>query len=165
MQEHGLGQQTPHCAGKRASARAKPAILHRVREHLGLDCSLSEPLDRDEQRLVRDLRSIASHGDSRLSGNDGVCHRPACSSSIFRDASPVQHELMFCSLVMLTVGFLLRVSSEVLADQGKVPSAWSLLSTPAICEMAAVTVLAFNLLITFARNAPAVATQPLREAE
>ena len=33
-----------------------------------------------------------------------------------------------------------------------------------ICEMLAVTAFAFNLLITFARPAPAVAAQPLREA-
>src|SRR6185437_5911887 len=54
-------------------------------------------------------------------------------------------KLMFCSL--------LRVSSEVLAYQGMVRAAWSWLPTSAICEMAAVTVFAFNLLITFARQA------------
>ncbi len=64
-------------------------------------------------------------------------------------------KLMFCSLLLLAAGCLMRVSSEVLAYQGIVPSAWSLLPTSAICEMAAVTVFAFNLLITFAREAPA----------
>ena len=66
-------------------------------------------------------------------------------------------KLMFCSLLLLAVGCLLRVSSEVLACQDIVRSAWSLLPTSAICEMAAVTVFAFNLLITFARDAPATA--------
>ena len=70
-------------------------------------------------------------------------------------------KLMFCSLLVLAVGCLLRVSSEVLAYQDIVRSAWSLLPTSAICEMAAVTVFAFNLLITFARDAPATAAQPL----
>lgn len=74
-------------------------------------------------------------------------------------------KLMFCSLLLLSVGCLLRVSSEVLAYQGMVRAAWSWLPTSAICEMAAVTVFAFNLLITFAREAPAVAAQPLREPE
>ncbi len=74
-------------------------------------------------------------------------------------------KLMFCSLLLLAVGCLLRVSSEVLAYQGIVRSAWSLLPTSAICQLAAVTVFAFNLLITFARPAPAIAAQPLRDAE
>ena len=68
-------------------------------------------------------------------------------------------KLMFCSLLLLGVGCLLRVSSEVLAYQGIVRSAWSLLPTSAICEMAAVTVFAFNLFTTFAREAPATMTQ------
>ncbi len=74
-------------------------------------------------------------------------------------------KLMFLSLLLLAVGCLLRVSSEVLAYQGFVRSAWSWLPTSAICEMTAVTLFAFNLLTTFAREAPAVATQPLREAK
>lgn len=69
--------------------------------------------------------------------------------------------LMLCSLLLLAVGCLLRVSSEVLAYQGIVHSAWSLLPTSAICEMAAVSVFAFNLLTTFAREAPAAMAQPL----
>jgi uncharacterized protein involved in response to NO len=67
--------------------------------------------------------------------------------------------------LLLAVGCLLRVSSEVLAYQNFVRSAWSWLPTSAICEMTAVTLFAFNLLTTFAREAPAVATQPLREAK
>jgi len=73
-------------------------------------------------------------------------------------------KLMFLSLLLLAVGCLLRVSSEVLAYQGFVRSAWSWLPTFAIYEMTAVTLFAFNLLTTFAREAPAVAMQPLREA-
>ena len=67
-------------------------------------------------------------------------------------------KLMFCSLLLLAVGCLLRVSSEVLAYQDIVPSAWSLLPTSAICEMAAVSVFAFNLLTTFARKTPGTMT-------
>ena len=72
-------------------------------------------------------------------------------------------KLMFGSLLLLAVGCVLRVSSEILAYQGMVRPAWSWLPTSAICEMAAVTVFAFNLLITFARQAPAIAARPLRE--
>lgn len=74
-------------------------------------------------------------------------------------------KLMFLSLSLLAIGCLLRVSSEVLAYQGFVRSAWSWLPTSAICEMTAVTLFALNLLTTFAREAPAVATQSLREAQ
>jgi len=43
-----------------------------------------------------------------------------------------------------------RVASEVLAYQGVVAAAWSWLPVWAICEMAAVTAFAVNLLVTFA---------------
>jgi uncharacterized protein involved in response to NO len=64
--------------------------------------------------------------------------------------------LMFVSMTLLTVGCLLRVSSEVLAYQGFFPGAWSWLPVSAIIEMTAVTVFAFNLFATFASKPPAL---------
>ena len=57
--------------------------------------------------------------------------------------------LMFLALLLLMVGCLVRVSSEILAYQGFVHSAWSWLPVSAVTEMAAVTVFAVNLLATF----------------
>jgi uncharacterized protein involved in response to NO len=59
--------------------------------------------------------------------------------------------LMFAAL-LLTVGCVLRVSSEVLAYQGFVSSAWSGLPVSASTEMTAVTIFAGNLFATFARR-------------
>ncbi len=60
--------------------------------------------------------------------------------------------LMFAGLLLLAGGCLLRVASEILAYQGVVAAAWSWLAASAICEMAAVTAFAGNLLVTFART-------------
>jgi uncharacterized protein involved in response to NO len=60
--------------------------------------------------------------------------------------------LMFLALLLLSVGCLLRVSSEILAYQEFLRSAWSWLPVSAVIEMAAVTVFATNLLVTFARR-------------
>ena len=60
-------------------------------------------------------------------------------------------KLMFVALLLLAAGCLLRVSSEILAYQGFVHSAWSWLPISAITEMTAVTVFAVNMLVTFAR--------------
>ena len=59
---------------------------------------------------------------------------------------------MFISLLLLSVGCALRVGSEVLAYQGYAQWAWSWLPVSAITEMSAVTVVAINLLLTFARR-------------
>jgi len=67
-------------------------------------------------------------------------------------------KLMFIAIFFLTVGCLLRVSSEILAYQGWARSAWTWLPVSAITEMTAVTLFAFNLLATFARRPPS--TQP-----
>ena len=67
-------------------------------------------------------------------------------------------QLMFIATFFLTVGCLLRVSSEILAYQGWARSAWTWLPVSAITEMMAVTLFAFNLLVTFARRPPS--TQP-----
>jgi uncharacterized protein involved in response to NO len=62
--------------------------------------------------------------------------------------------LMFGALSLLGVGCLLRVSSEILAYQEFLRSAWSWLPVSAVIEMTAVTVFALNLLVTFARRRP-----------
>jgi hypothetical protein len=59
-------------------------------------------------------------------------------------------KLMFTSLVLLSAGCLLRVSAEILAYQGFLHSAWSWLPISAVAEMAAVTVFAINLIVSFA---------------
>ncbi len=64
--------------------------------------------------------------------------------------------LMFLALMLLTTGCLLRVSSEILAYQGFVHSAWSWLPVSAVTEMAAVTVFAVNIFLSFVRRPPAV---------
>jgi hypothetical protein len=58
-------------------------------------------------------------------------------------------KLMFLSLLLLTTGCLLRVSSEILAYQGIAGWAWSWLPVSAVMEMSAVTIFALNLLFTF----------------
>jgi hypothetical protein len=63
-------------------------------------------------------------------------------------------KLMFLASLLLTVGCLLRVGSEVLAYQDIVRAAWTWLPVSAVCEMAAVTLFAVNLLATFARPRP-----------
>ena len=62
--------------------------------------------------------------------------------------------LMFWSLALLNTGCLLRVSSEIGAYESYVPAMWPLLPVSAIIEMAAVTLFAASLLLTF-RQPPA----------
>ena len=61
--------------------------------------------------------------------------------------------LMFLTLLLLNLGCLLRVSSEIGAYESYLPALWPLLPLSAVTEMAAVTVFAVNLLVTF-RQAP-----------
>lgn len=61
-------------------------------------------------------------------------------------------KLMFIASFFLSVGCLLRVSSEILAYQGLARSAWAWLPVSAITEMTAVTLFAINLLATFSRR-------------
>ena len=58
--------------------------------------------------------------------------------------------LMFAAMLLLSAGCLLRVSSEILAYQEFLRSAWAWLPVSAITEMTAVTFFAVNLLVTFA---------------
>ena len=58
-------------------------------------------------------------------------------------------KLMFTALLLLAVGCALRVSSEILAYQGFLGSAWSWLPVSAVAEMTAVTVFAMNLSLSF----------------
>ena len=62
--------------------------------------------------------------------------------------------LMFLSLLLLTGGCLLRVSSEILAYQDFAGWAWSGLPVSAMMELTAVTLLAVNLLCTFMSRPP-----------
>jgi len=68
-------------------------------------------------------------------------------------------KLMFVAILLLAVGCLLRVSSEILAYQGLVRSAWSWLPVSAITEMTAVTLFAANLVATFVRRRPSTQAQ------
>ncbi len=63
-------------------------------------------------------------------------------------------KLMFAALVLLTLGCAFRVSSEVLAYQGFLQSAWSWLPVSALIEMTAVSVFAINLFATFMSKRP-----------
>jgi hypothetical protein len=67
-------------------------------------------------------------------------------------------KLMFVAMLLLSVGCLLRVSSEILAYQGFFPSAWSWLPVSAIIEMTAVTTFAANLFVTFVQRPPSQTT-------
>ncbi len=58
--------------------------------------------------------------------------------------------LMLAGLIMLNVGCLLRVSSEFLAYQDYAAWAWRVLPVSAVIELAAVTIFALNLGLTFA---------------
>jgi hypothetical protein len=62
--------------------------------------------------------------------------------------------LMFLAMLLLATGCLLRVSSEILAYQDFVGSAWLWLPVSAVIEMVAVTLFAVNLLLTFASRPP-----------
>lgn len=56
--------------------------------------------------------------------------------------------LMFAGLLLLTVGCVVRVLSEIVAYQQGVSLAWSLLPASAVLEMAAVSAFAANLALT-----------------
>ena len=72
-------------------------------------------------------------------------------------------KLMFLSLVLLNVGCLLRVCSEIQAYEGYSRHAWSILPVSAIIELAAVTLFALNLGATRLRP-PAHLLPPARLA-
>ena len=61
---------------------------------------------------------------------------------------------MLGCLLLLNLGCALRVSSEILAYEDYWPRAWSALPWSAVCELAAMTLFAANLLLTF-RQPPA----------
>ena len=61
-------------------------------------------------------------------------------------------KLMALSLVLLTIGCTLRVSSEILAYQGYSAAAWNWLPVSAFTELSAVTVFALNMVCTFLRR-------------
>jgi uncharacterized protein involved in response to NO len=71
--------------------------------------------------------------------------------------------LMLSCLVLLNLGCALRVSSEILAYEGYWSPAWNALPWSAIFELAAVTVFAANLLLTF-KQPPAHEMKPANAA-
>jgi hypothetical protein len=62
--------------------------------------------------------------------------------------------VMFASLALLNLGCILRVTSEIGAYEGYLPALWPVLPVSAIIEMAAVTLFAVNLLVTFCQPPP-----------
>lgn len=68
--------------------------------------------------------------------------------------------LMLVMLVLLMTGCTLRVASEILAYQDYAAWAWNVLPVSALIELAAVTLFAVNLTVTFLRP-PIVVTTPL----
>ena len=68
--------------------------------------------------------------------------------------------LMGISLILLTLGCGLRVSSEILAYEGYWSAAWLALPWSAVTELSAVTAFAVNLLLTF-RQPPAHQMHPV----
>jgi hypothetical protein len=57
--------------------------------------------------------------------------------------------LMFCSMILLTIGCALRVGSEILAYPGYLAAAWKVLPVSAVIELAAVSIFASSLILTF----------------
>ena len=66
--------------------------------------------------------------------------------------------LMFGALLLLNCGCVLRVGSEILAYEGYASWAWSVLPVSAVIELAAVTLFAANLAVTFLRPPAHLAT-------
>jgi len=64
--------------------------------------------------------------------------------------------LMLWSLLLLSIGCLLRVTAQIVAYQGFATTAWAWLPVSAITEMTAVSIFAVNLIVTFARPRPAI---------
>lgn len=62
--------------------------------------------------------------------------------------------MMLLCLLLLNAGCTLRVASEILAYEGYWPPAWNVLPYSAVLELAAVTIFATNLVLTF-RQPPA----------
>jgi uncharacterized protein involved in response to NO len=62
--------------------------------------------------------------------------------------------LMFASLVFLTAGCALRVSSEIVAYEQYASFAWHILPVSACLELTAMTLFAVNLLLTFCSQPP-----------
>jgi hypothetical protein len=64
--------------------------------------------------------------------------------------------LMFLALALLNIGCFIRAGSEIGAYEGYAPALWTLLPVSAVIEMAAVTIFAVNLLVTFRQTPPHV---------
>lgn len=72
--------------------------------------------------------------------------------------------LMFTSLVLLNLGCLLRVASEIPAYEGLWHGGWDFLPISAVAELLAVTLFGSNLLFTFVRPPAHLISAPRRAA-
>jgi hypothetical protein len=72
--------------------------------------------------------------------------------------------LMFLSLLLLQIGCTLRVSSEPLAYEGILPSAWRVLPISGMLELAGVLLFAANIVLTYAFGRSAFARNPEQQA-
>jgi uncharacterized protein involved in response to NO len=70
----------------------------------------------------------------------------------FPECACCSYEIDVVTLLLLTAGCVMRVSSEVLAYQGLLQSTWSWLPVSAVIEMIAVTLFARNLFVTFIKK-------------
>lgn len=68
--------------------------------------------------------------------------------------------LMAVSLILLHIGCIIRVTSQILAYENIAPIAWRALPLSAGFEMTAVTLFAVNLLMTLTTGSPLEAVQP-----
>jgi len=68
--------------------------------------------------------------------------------------------LMAVSLILLNIGCVIRVISQILAYENIAPIAWRALPLSAGFEMAAVTIFAVNLLMTLTTGSPLEAASP-----
>jgi uncharacterized protein involved in response to NO len=66
--------------------------------------------------------------------------------------------LMFAALLLLNIGCVLRVVCEIPAYEWSLPWAWHVLPISAITELTAVALFITNLLVTFLRQPPHLAT-------
>jgi hypothetical protein len=107
---------------------------------VGANCRIPRNLGRLDRQLSRNLGGLPSRTHRWFYGDDGLCSRAASAPS-------------FLAMLTLTVGCLLRVSSEILAYQGFAHWAWSWLPVSALIGMTAVTLFAVNLFATFMQPA------------
>ncbi|HVY94193.1 MAG TPA: hypothetical protein VHA14_15640, partial [Bryobacteraceae bacterium] len=76
---------------------------------------------------------------------------PRILPAFFGGRELFSRSLMLLSGVLLNLGCLLRVSSEIPAYEGSLRFAWHVLPVSAVIEMTAITLFALNIALTRAR--------------